>query len=231
MLLEDGVKTEKIHFLHIGKTGGTALGHVLREYSQTENYEIASHFHDISLEDIPVGEGVFFCLRDPLSRFVSSFYSRQRKGQPRYNFEWSDEEKIAFSAFETVDSLGIALASKHGEHYDAAVHALTNIYHVRSSYYDWFKNNEYFLSRASDIRFVGFQESLNEDFARLKAFLSLPKEAHLPTNDIEAHRNPAYVDRRLSPEAAEALRDWYKKEYSFYNFCKTLIAEGRISAV
>lgn len=229
MLVESDISKENVHFLHIGKTGGSALDHVLRQYPQTERYCIASHFHDVTLDQIPVGEGVFFCMREPLSRFVSSFYSRQRKGQPRYYFEWTDEEKIAFSKFETANSLGLALATGAGDRYDEAVHALTNIYHVRSSYYDWFSDNEYFLSRLSDIRFVGFQESLNSDFERLKKILGLPEEAALPIGDVDAHRNPATVDRNLAPEASEALKDWYQKEYSFYDLCKELIAKGELS--
>lgn len=228
-LVESNVDKENMHFLHIGKTGGSALDYVIRKHPQTDRYNLIYHFHDATLEDIPMGQSIFFCVREPLSRFVSSFYSRQRKGKPRYNFEWTDEENIAFSTFDTVNKLGLALATGSGDRYDAAIHALTNIYHVKSSYYDWFKSNEYFLSRLEDIRFVGFQESLNQDFERLKKILGLPEEAALPSGDVDAHRNPEKVDRYLAPEATEALKDWYEKEYSFYDLCKKIKSDGGFS--
>jgi hypothetical protein len=77
--------------------------------------------------------------------------------------------------------------------------------------------------------YIGFQESLAADFAKLKSILGLPPEAELPTGDIESHRNPAHVDRNISDIAVEALKKWYKKEYHFFHLCKNLQAEQRIA--
>jgi len=73
-----------IHFLHIGKTGGSAIKYALTQYSVSGRYAIYLHSHNFRLRDVPIGESVFFFLRDPISRFKSGFYSRQRQGQPRY---------------------------------------------------------------------------------------------------------------------------------------------------
>jgi hypothetical protein len=124
---------ENIHFLHIGKTGGTALGSVLKAYPVTRQYAISVHFHDVRLTDIPAGEKVFFFLRDPISRFISSFYSRQRQGRSRYNFAWSPEEECAFGLFKTANDLGQALVDEGSESYEHAVNAMLNIHHVRSA--------------------------------------------------------------------------------------------------
>lgn len=220
---------ENIHFLHIGKTGGTALTSVLKAHPVTHQYAISVHFHDVRLTDIPTGEKVFFFLRDPISRFISSFYSRQRQGRPRYNFAWSAEEERAFGLFKTANDLGEALADESGERYEHAANAMQDIYHVKSSYYDWFIDDEYFISRAADVMYIGFQESLAADFIKLKSILGLPPEAELPTDDIGAHRNPANVDRHIGDIAAEALKKWYKKEYHFVQMCKNLLAEHRIA--
>lgn len=85
-------KKQKVHFLHIGKTGGSAVKFALKEYSKTSWCKITFHDHKTSLSDIPEGEKIFFFLRDPISRFISGFYSRQRKGLPRYYSEWTSEE-------------------------------------------------------------------------------------------------------------------------------------------
>src|SRR5689334_1107802 len=84
-----------VHLLHVGKTGGTAVKHALAGVV-TEQFRIVAHSHDITIRDVPIGEHVVFFVRDPISRFVSGFYSRQRQGRPRYDVPWSPNESIAF---------------------------------------------------------------------------------------------------------------------------------------
>ena len=74
-----------IHFLHISKTGGTALKSVLKEHCLTQKYYILFHGHQKKLEDIKQETQVIFFLRDPVARFVSGFYSRKRKGRQKDN--------------------------------------------------------------------------------------------------------------------------------------------------
>lgn len=226
MATTPGVQREKLHFLHIGKTGGTALAHVFKEHTLTNKYEIVVYFHHhITLRDVPEGEKVLFFLRDPIARFVSGFYSRQRRGRPLNNYEWDAKERVAFETFTTVNQLGAALADKSSDTHARAEQALKDIYHVRSSYYDWFESDEYFLSRLPDILFIGFQESLDRDFATLKQLLAFPENAQLPTDDIQAHRNPAGLDKTLRPEASAALEAWYARDYHFYNLCKRIVTK------
>jgi len=52
--------------------------------------------------------------------------------------------------------------------------------------------------RAADIFFIGFQERLNKDFEAVKALLGLPADMKLPADDVQAHRNPAHLDRKLA---------------------------------
>ena len=46
-------------------------------------------------------------------------------------------------------------------------------------------------ARLADIFFLGFQEQMAEDFEILKVKLGIPEHAVLPTDDVDAHRNPA----------------------------------------
>ena len=73
--------TDPVHFLHIGKTGGTAIKAALKAYPPAVTLHV--HPHRFALADVPRGERVFFFVRDPLSRFVSAFHSRKRRGLPR----------------------------------------------------------------------------------------------------------------------------------------------------
>lgn len=217
-----------VHFLHIGKTGGSAVKYAIRKhYSAASScYVIRLHPHGVKLRDVPNGESAIFLLRDPISRFVSGFNSRQRQGQPRYFSPWSPDEIVAFEHFNTPNQLALALSSPDTEQKRKAKNAMRSINHVRSSYWEWFESEQYFESRWSDIFFIGFQEHLSEDFDILKKKLGLPDSARLPEGDIAAHRNPKNLDETLEDEAIANLNNWYKDDFTFISLCKRIILEN-----
>jgi len=206
----------KIHFLHVGKTGGSALKEALKENAP----DVVEHSHTTKLCDIPDGDKAFFFIREPCSRFVSGFYTRQRRGRPRVNKPWSKAERIAFEAYATANSLAESLYTNDHEQ---AVAAMRSIYHVRSSIYDWIISDNYIRSRCGDIILIGLQEQLDQDFQHLKDLGVVSQSASLPTDDIGAHRNPVDLDVSLSSRALENLRKWYKRDLRFYE----LVRSGR----
>ena len=211
-----------LHFLHIGKTGGTAVKYALTQHPIDSRYAIYLHRHEFRLKDVPIGEQVFFFVRDPISRFVSSFYSRQRQGQPRYFSAWKENERSSFEEFTTPNQLALALSSNDAEKKSRARSAMKTIRHVRDSYWKWFDCEEYFRSRLSDVFFVGRQEGLAEDFEILKARLGLPEHLKLPGDDVNAHRTDKQVDKSLDEEAVANLRDWYEDDFRFVALCEDL---------
>ncbi len=215
---------EIVHQLHIGKTAGTAARYVFDQCPVTERYVLHFHSHDYRLRDVPPGDKVVFFLRDPIARFVSGFYSRQRKGLPRVHVPWSAEERAAFEYFETPNQLALALSSEDQAQRQRAERAMSAIKHVRSSYWYWFDNEAYLRSRWSDVLFVGYQENFDRDIARLQALLGIPADIRPPTDDVAAHRNPDDVDRRLEQKAVENLRLWYRNDYEFLRICRSLMA-------
>jgi hypothetical protein len=215
-------RRHNVHFLHIGKTGGTAIKYVLERQQNTKQYSFVLHSHETTLRDVPKGEYVIFFLRDPITRFTSAFYSRQRQGQPRYFSPWSTEEESAFQRFDTPNKLAGALSSDDQGQRSAAAGAMQSIEHVRTSYWKWFENEPYFRSRLSDIFFIGFQETLDSDFESLRLKLGLGCGLNLPVDDIEAHKNPGHLDRSLDEVALRNLREWYAADYEFLSLCKGL---------
>lgn len=209
-----------IYFLHIGKTGGSAIKYALRHHLNTKQYINELLPHRFKLKDIPNGEKVVFIVRDPISRFISGFYSRKRQGRPHYNIPWSPGEEAAFKQFGTANELAKALYSEDREIRNAALNAIRNIQHINASYWDWFGNEAYFQSRISDVFFIGFQEDLDDDFEILKEILGLPESVKLPESDVEAHRNPPDLDTNLENEAVANLKEWYAREYDFLNLCR-----------
>jgi hypothetical protein len=213
-------RKQRVHFLHIGKTGGSAIKAVLKEFPETPRYTINLHGHSTSLKDVPKGEPVVFFLREPVSRFVSGFYSRQRKGQPRYYSEWSPKEKKVFDHFPTPGKLATSLANEEA----LALMAMEHILHFKR-YSAWYGDFDYFESRLDDVLFVGFQESLDAGFAQLKRILEIPDEVDLPTDDVGAHRNPRSVDKTVDERGVAALRKWYSEDIRFVSLCKQFMSK------
>lgn len=209
-----------LHFLHVSKTGGTAIKYVLKQHRTTPEYAIVLHGHRKRLRDVPEGDKVIFCLRDPISRFVSGFYSRLRQGRPRYFVRWSKDEEIAFKNFDTPNQLALALSSTDNARRIQAERAMGGIFHVKHSYTKWFESEEYLLSRLSDIFLIGFQETLTDDFELLKNKLGLTTAVQLPTDEVTAHRNSEHFDKTLDAEAIDNLKRWYAEDYKLFGLCR-----------
>jgi len=216
----DAERRTPVHFLHFGKTGGTALKDGLAKVAQEKSW-LRLHNHSTRLLDISPGEQVIFFLRDPITRFVSGFYSRQRQGQPRYFSPWSSAEAAAFSVFRTANELGEALSSENDVPRASAQMAMRAIEHVRDSYWRWLGNPEILGRRSGDIFFIGQQENLADDAKALAKLLGVAA-LDLPDDDVRAHRNPANVDKTLSPEALANLQRWYQPDFQAIELCREL---------
>lgn len=209
-----------LHLLHIRKTGGTALKFALSKHQVTPSVVFHTHPHRIRLSDIPENHRVMFVVRDPVSRFVSGFGSRFRKGAPAHNVPWTQEEEKAFSHFQDPNSLALALDPSHDMHLEA-LHAMRSISHVGSSYWDWFIDVEYLLRRRSSILFIGKIETFESDFEELKKRTGLPSDLVLPSGAKEANRaeNGGAAVQKLEPRAIDLVRAWYRRDYEFLDFC------------
>lgn len=212
-------RRQRAHFLHIGKTGGTAVADALSPVRRSGRFDLQLHTHSAVLADVPRGEFFFFGVRDPVARFVSAFYSRQRRGQPRYLSPWSEGEAAAFAAFRSADGLAAGLTSADSDLRAAAHSAMISIEHVRDNYSRWLTIDE-LEERRGDLLMILFQERLDGDFADLARMLAV--SARLPTDDVRAHRNPANVDKRLSATALENLRSWYRADFEFIDACRRI---------
>lgn len=206
---------EAIYFLHIRKTGGSALWPVLVNRA-SRHYDLRMRRHSVTMADVP--GRVFFFIRDPLTRLESGFYDRLRQGRPKYDTPWTDEEAEAFARFRTLNYLAESLAD--GD--DRAASALRVMQHVNSSYWEWFESCDYLLANRRRLFFIGHQENLEADFRRLCSKLEIA--ASLPTDPVVAHRNPTPKEP-LSPRAEAALREWLRGEYEAYGLLCELASE------
>lgn len=203
-----------LHFLHLGKTGGTAIKSALEPIRNHGPYRIELHRHPTRMVDVPAGEYFFFSVRDPVSRFVSGFYSRQRQGRPRFFEPWTEEETWAFTRFSAPNEL----AEQIFEDEDAQ-RAMRGIGHVRRSYWYWFVDEPTLRARSNNVFAILRQTHLAQDFAMLLDRVGLRDRTQLPTDPLLAHQNPAQADYRLSDRAIANLQKWYADDYMFLEVC------------
>jgi hypothetical protein len=215
-----------VHFIHIGKTGGTAIKHALRPVRSRETPfgPIMVHRgHQFRLADVPPGDVALFCLRDPIALFLSAFDSRLRKGQPRFYFEWTPAEEEVFTRFPTPHALALALASPDPEHRGHADAAMRSIRHLRGIRRTLGTPRDV-IARRKQIVYIGRQETLDADWERIRALLELPDDVRLPTDPRKAHRRERSDERPLDEAAKAALREWYAREYEILRVCDRLRA-------
>lgn len=215
-----------IHFLHIRKSGGTAIKYALRQAAKTHGDPLQTpygalvhHPHGVRLDDLPPDDQAMFSVRDPASRFVSGFYSRLRKGAPRYNREWSDAERKCFGWFSTPQELAEALTKGWGPQRKKAEFAMKSIRHLRKPMIWWTGTADEFRSKLGRVLYIARQETLDEDFQRLKKLLDLPADLALPSDPVQAHRFTGDADRSLTPKMVAALREWYADDYALIEVC------------
>ena len=209
----------QLHFLHIGKTGGTAIRHALRPFSDGPAARITLHQHHTTLAEIPPGDRVMFTLRDPAARFVSGFNSRLRQGRPRFDIPWRPEEAEAFRAFPTANDLANALSSRDIGQKTQAMAAMRSIRHVQRRYGYWLKDLGYLRTRWACIDWIGRTETLTRDFAVLKTMLCLPPDCELPSELVLAHKRDDTDHVHLDETGQRNIRAWYAADYLLLRHC------------
>jgi hypothetical protein len=209
-----------VHVIHVSKSGGSALRYALREARRraggglvTPWGPIWGHDHGFGLRDVGRNEKVFFAVRDPLTRFLSGFYSRRRNGAPRYSIKWTENERQAFEWFATPQALADALAGESSEMRRRAEFAMGAIGHLKRPITFWTGSPSYLRRNLDKVIYVARQETLASDWEQLKELLDIPRDQTLPEDPVIAHRGCYDRDTELSPHGAAAVRAWYADDY------------------
>jgi hypothetical protein len=221
-----------LHFIHIGKTGGTSIKRALRDSGcgfwrtnarpgdfTTPYGRIQLHPHTFRLGSVPPEDYAFFCVRDPVDRFLSAFASRLNEGRPRYDYPWKPGERRSFEAFPTPQRLGLALFSEDDEERELAWFAMRRIRHMRPMVGSLGRPWQ-LRRRLGRIVHIGRQETLSEDWRQLAARLRLPHDAVLPADTVLAHRREPVEAPPLDAAARSAIERWYACDYQLLAYCE-----------
>lgn len=219
-------------FVHIGKTGGSAIKEAIKkDLELTGKRKVAVLGHRAKLPEI-VEKGLkhdlCFTVREPVSRFISGFNSRLRGGRDGMH-SWKPRELPVFERFSSPNELAEALSSADEATRTAAKAAMKSISHLKRDLTHHFGSVDLLEGIRDRIVFIGHLPSLDEDFKMFRTIVGLSPDAELPKDEVGAHRAPDTLVKKLSPLGEENVRKHYRKDYPIYEWClkrrEELIAE------
>lgn len=215
-----------VHFLHIGKCAGTQIKALAAGINAMEAaIRIVAHPHGITLANLPQGEAYFFSIRSPETRFFSGFYSRKRKGLPRYKVEWTPSEREAFLNFDHANDLAEALFTEGPRGWQAFA-AMQAISHLAANQCDYFKHCGAFLSSRPPLTIIR-QEHFDRDIDMLFRKLRLTTPPLIETDPVKTHKNDYTGLKPLSEQAKRRLRIWYARDFELYRHCSDWLESQR----
>jgi hypothetical protein len=218
-----------VHFLHIRKNAGTSIANSLIKKNQFKLFNnviiqnkvaFLLHNHGFTLVDVKDDEFCFFVYREPVSRYISGFNSRLRKGAPTNYNEWTKLEEKYFSIYNTAEELAVDLASNDSQSHERAKLALQSIGHINTFQLDWVRDLDYLRKRRKSVLFVARQKFLDQDL-RL-GFQQLGLNWENANDDIESHAAPSNQNKKLSEQSIQIIKDWYSKDYELLDVLKEL---------
>lgn len=216
--LESLTGKQAVHFLHVRKTGGSALKNTIRQNFGGRIPGFYFYKHQVSLRHIPKGNKVCLVVRKPESRFISGFYDRKRFGNPAYHIEWSALEKKVFDLFESPSELIEAIQSEDQERREVAEQALMEMRHVKSRLSDWLTSKDYVKERAADLLVVGFQDSLDQFINQLKSEKALPQNFELIKDSSLSNKSQNSISKELTVEARLIFNRLFKEQNDIFDF-------------
>ncbi len=210
---------KKIKFLHIGKTGGSFIRDNLKLIDIDNKVKFLTHKESILEND---GYQYIFFIRNPIDRFISAFWSRYRKGNPRYNFEWTIEEKITFEYFKTPNQLAEAIFSDDKYIKEKANKAIESIPHLRMNLSFHLKDKDNIKDCIGKILYIGRLETINNDLNNIIKILGYSKEdlKEIKNDNITTHKTPSEYSKlsNISKLGKMNLTKYFKNDYEIIKF-------------
>jgi len=165
----------RIHILNLGRTSVNKLGEAFQKNGNGES--VIVHSLDSKLDELPVGEAICCIYRDPVERFISSFYlnlhfpelCKKRKG-------FSDNKINLANYYTEADQLARDLSSDVVVERLRAAKIMVSTPYLSDSILDWFPSPDDLLKRAKDIFIFESSEKIGFVSEKIKAKLNISDE-------------------------------------------------------
>jgi glycosyl transferase, family 25 len=190
---------ETHYFVHIPKNGGSSMKELLKNNNLNIKY-VGHNYPEINQNEIVV-------LRDPIDRFISSFYYRIQNTNHIKN---PQIYKIANNSFKNVNEFIEALIDntstkhkyanlifKNQENHSVKNNNIENRW-VFTEQYKWVNNPKYIL------RFT----HLEDDFNKCLQDIGYNKKTSISKKNTSTHK-----DTYLSEKSIAFLKDYYRKDF------------------
>ncbi|GMI28715.1 hypothetical protein TrCOL_g12125 [Triparma columacea] len=220
--LAEFVKREgKLHFIHIGKTGGTYFVDNMPEMKNApfNGYSIFNHWHNLKLGNLnsdtqgheKENHRYIFFVRDPVDRWISGFMSRFRVGCPSHCHLGDEEEMQTFHLFPTPNSLAEELGTRFGNE------ANRKTFHTHRTISYYIKGVDNLRSMIDRVAFVGDFRSMEQDTLFIHESMGMP--AHKLSKE-KVHAAPQLPKKytELSMLGRCRLEEFLREDYEITDY-------------
>ena len=229
---KSNVTCPEYHIIHVGKAGGTSIARWHRginKRSSSSVYWHGRHGHTLGLIS-NMSACYIFSVRDPISRWVSGFWSNARLGCPDHfkmvikDFRSEDDDKVEgrmqnlfyralpFFAFPTPNDLAEALS--HPTMGRLARTAISIIPHLRRNFEYYLPNLESMVA-SGRVPLVISVTSFDSDIKRLEHLAGLPSNGE---TEKSAPKSLSKSISELSPLAKCNLAQLLKRDYELMSY-------------
>lgn len=155
--------------------------------------------------------------RDPLDRFVDSFYSRMKQGRPKFNSMWSAEEAVSYSYFSNPNELAESLSGDDERLKSAALFAFASIQHLKRNLAFHLISGDALIHEfdAGNIAVCCPYEKLEGSLTRVCENLEIDVSAIEP-------KDFSRTESTLSKLAQNNLKMFWKSDFEIFDQCQTI---------